>query len=99
MHPIRIDQLSEAQHAEPDRANRTAKDGPVNEHVGPPLRPSTSIGSAMRDEQPPSEGKVSRELVRVAQAVLARNPSNRAIPACRACRSASPIETPRKLRR
>lgn len=36
MHPIRIDQLSEAQHAEPDRANRTAKDGPVNEHVGPP---------------------------------------------------------------
>lgn len=27
MHPIRIDQLSVEQHAELDRANRTAKDG------------------------------------------------------------------------
>jgi hypothetical protein len=98
MHPIRIDRLSAEQHAELDRANRTAKDGRVDAHVGP-LSPSTSISPAMRDEHPPSEGKVSRELLRLAQAVFARNPSNRATPACRACRSASPLETPRKLTR
>lgn len=45
------------------------------------------------------EGESLRGLVRVTQAVLARNPSNRAIPACRACRSASLVETPRKLTR
>jgi hypothetical protein len=33
------------------------------------------------------------------QADFARNPSNKAIPAIRACRSASSVETPRKLRR
>src|SRR5438067_752555 len=32
-------------------------------------------------------------------AVLALKPANRVIPASRACRSASPVETPRKLRR
>ena len=98
MHPIRIEELSAEQHAEPDRAHRTAKDGRLDA-LGGPLWPSTSVGPAMRDEHPPSEGKVSRELTRVTQAVLARNPSNRAIPASRACRSASPVETPRKLTR
>ena len=98
MHPLRIEELSAWQHAELDRAYRTAKDGRVDAHVGP-LRPSTSIGPAMQEEHPPSEGNVSRELLRLAQAVFARNPSNRAIPASRACRSASPVETPRKLRR
>ncbi len=98
MHPIRIEELSAEQHAELDRAYRTATDGPVNAHVGP-LRPSTSSGPAIRDEHPPSQGNGSRELLRLAQAVFARNPSNSAIPASRACRSASPVETPRKLRR
>jgi hypothetical protein len=98
MHPVRVEELSAEQRPELDRAYRTAKDGRVDAHGGP-LRPSTSIGPAMRDGQPPSEGRDSRELMRVGQAVLARKPSNRAIPACRACRSASPVETPRKLTR
>ncbi len=98
MHPLRIEELGAWQHAEPDRANRTARDGRVDAPVGP-LRPSTSSGPAIRDEQPPAEGKVSPELLRLAQAVFARNPSNSASPASRACRSASPLETPRKLRR
>ena len=58
-----------------------------------PLAPAAP-GSA-----PAIRGNVSPGLVRVTQVVLARSPSNSAIPACRACRSASPVETPRKLTR
>ncbi len=64
MHPIRIEEPSAEQHAELDRAYRTAKDGRIDAHVGP-LRPETSSGPAMQDEHPPSEGKGSRELLRL----------------------------------